>query len=139
MKIAVLGLWHLGSVTAACMSAAGHSITGFDPDPKTVADLAAGTPPVAEPGLKELIADGLESQTLHFSADRAAAVHDAEIVWVTFDTPVGPDDVADVNYVVQQVEAAFPFLADGAVVLCSSQLPVGSLRSLERASVRPRP
>jgi UDPglucose 6-dehydrogenase len=133
MKIAVLGLWHLGSVTAACLSAAGHSITGFDPDPKTVADLAAGTPPVAEPGLKELIAEGLESHTLQFSADRAVAVRDAEIVWVAFDTPVGVDDVADVNYVVQQVEAAFPYLADGTVVLCSSQLPVGSLRSLERA------
>jgi UDPglucose 6-dehydrogenase len=133
MKIAVLGLWHLGSVTAACMSAAGHSVTAYDPDSNTVEGLAAGRPPVAEPGLTELIADGLRAGTLRVIADRAEAVHDADIVWVTFDTPVGDDDVADVDYVVRQVEAAFPHLADGAVVLCSSQLPVGSVRSLERS------
>jgi UDPglucose 6-dehydrogenase len=135
MKIAVLGLWHLGSVTAACLAAARHSVTAFDPDPKTVATLAAGTPSVDEPGLAELVAAGLHSRALRVTADRDEAVRDAEIVWVTFDTPVGDDDVADVDYVVRQVEAAFPHLADGAVVLCSSQLPVGSVRSLERAWV----
>ena len=133
MKIAVLGLWHLGSVTAACLSAAGHSVTAFDPDVTTVEGLAAGRPPVAEPGLAELIVSGLESGTLRVTADRVEALRGADIVWVTFDTPVDDDDVADVDYVVRQVEAAFPNLADGAVVLCSSQLPVGSMRSMERS------
>ncbi len=53
--------------------------------------------------------------------------------WVTFDTPVDEDDVADVAYVERQIEAAFPYLADGAVVLCSSQLPVGTSGKLEQA------
>ena len=61
MKVAVLGLWHLGSVTAACIASAGHSVAGFDPDAGTVAALAASQPPVAEPGLTELIARGLRS------------------------------------------------------------------------------
>jgi UDPglucose 6-dehydrogenase len=54
-------------------------------------------------------------------------------VWITLDTPVDDDDRADVEGVLRQVEAAFPFLADGAVVLSSSQLPVGSVARLERA------
>ena len=30
MKICVYGLWHLGSVTAACMASVGHEVIGFD-------------------------------------------------------------------------------------------------------------
>jgi UDPglucose 6-dehydrogenase len=133
MNVAVLGLWHLGSVTAACLASAGHQVTGFDPDPAIVAALAAGRPPIAEPGLPALVSQGLTSGALRFTSDRAAAVGQADLVWITFDTPVDQDDVADVRYVIAQVEAAFPDLADGAVVISSSQLPVGSVRALENA------
>ena len=59
------------------------------------------------PGLSELIARGL--------AVGRAAVHDricrggrgADVVWVTFDTPVDEDDRADVEYVERQVEPRF--------------------------------
>jgi len=133
MKIAVLGLWHLGSVTAACLAAAGHSVKAFDPDRTVIENLAAARTPVAEPGLSELTSDGLRSGALQFTTDLADAVRDADIVWVTFDTPVGDDDVADVDYVVGQVQSTFPHLPDRAVVLCSSQLPVGTMRSIEQA------
>jgi UDPglucose 6-dehydrogenase len=133
MKIAVLGLWHLGSVTAACVAEAGYAVTGFDPDAHTVANLAAGKPPIAEPGLPELVTRGLEAGRLRFTADVADAVRDAEVVWICFDTPVDEDDRADVDYVVRQAETAFPWLADDAIVLSSSQLPVGSVRRLEAA------
>lgn len=133
MRVAVAGLWHLGSVTAACMAAAGHAVKAFDPDEATVAALAAGRPPIAEPGLPELIADGLRSGALEFTSNQSHAIRDAEVVWVTFDTPVDADDVADVSYVEGQVRAMFPDLADGAVVLCSSQLPIGTLGKLEQA------
>jgi UDPglucose 6-dehydrogenase len=133
MNVAVLGLWHLGSVTAACLASAGHKVIGFDPDPAVVAGLAEGRPPIAEPGLPALVTDGMRAGNLSFTADRAQAVRQAALVWITFDTPVDQDDVADVPYVIEQVTAAFPDLADGAVVLSSSQLPVGSVRALEDA------
>ena len=54
MKITVLGLWHLGSVTSAC--AARHfTVTGLDFDEAVVAGLAAGRAPILEPGLNELL------------------------------------------------------------------------------------
>ena len=136
MKVAVLGLWHLGSVTAACLAAAGHSVSAFDPAPGTVAALAAGRLPVAEPGLAELITRGIQLGALRFTSDLPSAVRDAEVVWIAFDTPVDEDDVADVAFVERQVEAAFPYLAEGSVVLCSSQLPVGTIGRLEQAWLR---
>jgi UDPglucose 6-dehydrogenase len=133
MKVAVLGLWHLGSVTAACVADAGHVVTGHDPDARTVANLSAGQPPIAEPGLPELVKRGRDAGRLRFTVDVADAVRDAEIMWVCFDTPVDDQDRADVDYVVRQAEAAFPSLADDAIVLISSQLPVGTVRRLETA------
>jgi UDPglucose 6-dehydrogenase len=133
VKVAVVGLWHLGSVTAACVAAAGHEVVGFDADAATVEGLAEARPPVSEPGLPDLVRSGLAAERLRFTTDLAEAVADAAIVWVTIDTPVDDDDRADVEVVLRQVEAAFPFLADGAVVLSSSQLPVGSVARLEQA------
>jgi UDPglucose 6-dehydrogenase len=133
MKVAALGLWHLGPVTAACLAAAGHEVHGWDPDADTVARLSEGQPPVAEPGLADLLARGLAAGTLSFTPHVADAVAGADVVWITFDTPVDDDDHADVDFVVRQAALAFPHLGEGAVVISSSQLPVGTISRLERA------
>jgi UDPglucose 6-dehydrogenase len=133
VRVAVLGLWHLGSVTAACTAAAGHQVVAWDSMPATVKALAVGNPPVAEPGLAALISEQLASRHLSFTADLATAVHAADVVWITFDTPVDANDRADVEAVTSRVEAAFPHLADRTLVLVSSQLPVGTVRHLESA------
>jgi UDPglucose 6-dehydrogenase len=141
VKVAVLGLWHLGSVTAACLAAAGHEVRAFDPVGATIEALRDGRPPIAEPGLQDLIGRGLRSGALRFTSDAGEAIRDAEVVWVTFDTPVDAGDRADVASVVAHVEAAFPHLTDGALLMVSSQLPVGTLRRLEeswRAAARGR-
>jgi len=129
VKISVVGLWHLGTVTAACLAAAGHDVVGLDFDPAVVADLAAGTPPVFEPGLEELVKAGLAGGHLRFTTDAAAA--NAEIVWIAYDTPVDDEDRGDVEYVIERAMRVLPYLAEGAIVLISSQLPVGTTRRLE--------
>ena len=48
MKIAVVGLWHLGSVTAACVANAGHDVIAYDPDKETMAQLQLGKAPIFE-------------------------------------------------------------------------------------------
>ena len=129
MKIVVQGLWHLGSVTAACLARAGFETVGLDPDAGVVARLAQGQPPLHEPGLPDLVAAGLAERRLSFSTD-PAVVASADLVWVAFDTPVDDEDRADHASVEAEVETLFPHLRDGAVVLISSQLPVGSTRAL---------
>ncbi|MEI6809931.1 MAG: nucleotide sugar dehydrogenase [bacterium] len=133
MKICVAGLWHLGSVTAGCLAAAGHDVTGFDPDPVVAAGLQAGKPPIFEPGLEELILKGINRGLLRFTVDRATAVAGAEIVWITFDTPVDDNDQADVESVVGNVTQLFPHFQSRTLVLISSQLPAGTTRRLEEA------
>lgn len=134
MNVCVYGLWHLGSVTAACLAdLAGETrVLGLDPDPAVVSGLNDGRPPLFEPGLEDLVRKGLASGRLQFT-DRVERVADADLVWVTFDTPVNQDDQADVDAVAKRIEALFPHLADGAVVLVSSQVPVGFCARIERA------
>ncbi|MDB6166350.1 MAG: UDP-glucose 6-dehydrogenase, partial [Lacunisphaera sp.] len=124
MQVVVLGLWHLGSVTAACM-ARHHHVTGVDFDAGLIAGLQAGRAPLQEPGLNELLAAGLASGHLKFSAD-AGAAHDAGVVWVCYDTPVDADDRSDLAWVFGQLDRVLPALRPETVVLLSSQLPVGT-------------
>jgi UDPglucose 6-dehydrogenase len=132
MVVCVHGLWHLGSVTAACL-ARYFDVIGVDPDAATIAGLAAGQPPVAEPGLADLLREGLSSGRLRFTTDLPAAAHEADIAWVTFDTPIDDDDRADVAVVCAHVERLVANLRPGTLVLLSSQVPVGTTRRLEQS------
>lgn len=136
MKVCVQGLWHLGSVTAGCLASLGHDVVGLDFNEAVIRDLRAGKPPIFEPGLDEMIAAGLGSGRLRFVASLDDLPSDIELLWVTYDTPVSEDDVADVDFVVAQVEAVLPFLSFRSTVLLSSQMPVGSIRRLEKIAER---
>jgi UDPglucose 6-dehydrogenase len=133
MNVCVLGLWHLGTVTAACLASGGHDVIGLDFDPAVVAGLNAGRPPLFEPGLEDLVKGGLASGRLRFTTDVALAVGHADIVWVAYDTPVDDDDRADVDFVIERASRLFPHLRDEALVLISSQVPVGTTRKLAQA------
>lgn len=126
--IGVVGLWHLGSVTAACLAEAGYEVIGVDHDPSVVADLADGRPPVSEPGLAELLAGC--SARLRFSVD-PETLAEAGCAWVTFDTPVDDDDRADVDWVLDHAAEVLRALPAGRLVIVSSQLPVGSVTQLQ--------
>jgi UDPglucose 6-dehydrogenase len=133
MKVCVEGLWHLGTVTAACLASGGHEVTGLDFAATTIENLQAGQPPLFEPGLEDLVKRGLAQGRLRFTTAINEGVADAEIVWVAYDTPVDDQDRADVDFVVERVTRLFTHLKDGALVLISSQVPVGSTRRLEQA------
>lgn len=138
MKIAVVGLWHLGSVTAACLAGAGYEVLAYDANAETIAQLQKGQPPIFEPGLQELTAAGIKSAKLQFSA-QLADIANAEIVWITVDTPVDDNDKADTEFVIKQVAATFPYLNNDTLVLISSQMPVGTTQHLQQLLVQQFP
>jgi UDP-glucose 6-dehydrogenase len=64
MKVWVCGLWHLGSVTAACLASRGFATVGLAETPEVAAELNAVRAPLFEPGLDALLKQGLQSGTL---------------------------------------------------------------------------
>lgn len=131
MKVAVVGLRHLGTVTAACMASLGHDVTAMDLDTLQVANLDAGKMPLHEPGLEQLLRQSLASGRLRFSS-ALDDLNGADIVWICFDTPVGDHDRPDSESVLGQVERLMLGTTSALNLLVSSQLPVGSVRRLER-------
>lgn len=130
MKICVFGLWHLGSVTAACLANLRHQVIGLDFQHEIINDFLEGKAPIFEPGLNELISDGIQYGTLQFTTDAQKALKDAEVLWVTIDTPVNDQDEADVSFVMQNFEKVLPKVEDDTLIIFSSQILVGCTRSI---------
>jgi UDPglucose 6-dehydrogenase len=131
MNVTVLGLWHLGSVTAACC-AKHFEVVGLDFNAATVSQLNAGQAPLLEPGLNELIASGLASKKLSFTTDPKIACAKVDVLWLAYDTPVNDSDESDVESVLAPLRKTLPHLPKGTLVLVSAQLPVGTCAGLEK-------
>ena len=130
VKIVVTGLWHLGCVTAACL-AEHDEVVGHDPDRAVIDGLRRGEPPISEPGMTDLLHKGVASGRLSYTDD-PSAVADADVLWIAYDTPVDERDVADVEFVARNAEPLIAHLPEGALVVISSQVPVGFAARMER-------
>src|SRR6185369_13255970 len=59
MKVAVFGLGYVGSVSAASFAADGHDVVGVDVNPDKVKTINEGHSPIVEPGLDEMLRQGV--------------------------------------------------------------------------------
>jgi UDPglucose 6-dehydrogenase len=139
MKIAVLGLWHQGVVGAACLAQMGHDVAGADPNAETVGLLGDGRAPLFEPGLDELLAQGIGAGRLSFTTEYAAAVAGVPFVFVMFDTPVNERDESDLDGIFACIEQIAPALQRGATILITAQVPVGTCDALAAVLAKHRP
>src|SRR5205807_7164451 len=81
LRLSVIGLGRLGAPIAACFAARGFSVVGADVDPVKVEKLAAGVPPVVEPGLDGvLLAARPHLRTTECVED---AVESSEVTFIT--------------------------------------------------------
>ncbi len=135
MKVSVAGLWHLGTVTAACCASAGHDVVAFDEDQNVVAGLRNGRLPVDEPGLSGAISSATLAGKLRFTSD-PDDISPCDILWICYDTPVDENDKADTEFVHSRITTLLGAFEKGAIVLISSQMPVGSTAKLERSHPR---
>jgi UDPglucose 6-dehydrogenase len=71
MHLAIVGAGYVGLVTAACLAHKGHHVVCLDIDSARIERLHGGDLPVHEPGLDELVAEGLANERLRFTSDYA--------------------------------------------------------------------
>ncbi|TCM44209.1 GDP-mannose 6-dehydrogenase [Kribbella orskensis] len=109
MKVAVFGLGYVGSVTAACLAANGHDVWGVDVDTAKVDPITEGRSPVVEPGLDELMANGVAAGRLHATTDPHLALEGADVSLICVGTPSTASGSTDLTYIrraVQDIAAA---------------------------------
>ena len=144
MKVAIFGLGYVGSVSAACLAAAGHSVLGVDVDERKLSMLREGRSPINEPGLDDLLGKAVRSGRLTVTSDTAAAVRSADISLLCVGTPSRRNGSLESVYlerVIEQIGAALAGQSGYHVVAVRSTLLPGVLSQrlipvLERASGR---
>jgi UDPglucose 6-dehydrogenase len=132
MRVAMIGTGYVGLVSGACFAEFGPQVTCVDVDADKVARLARGEIPIYEPGLDALVARGVQGGRLRFTTDLAAAVGEADVVFIAVGTPSRRGDGhADLRYVEAAAVEVARALRGYTVVVTKSTVPVGTGRQVE--------
>ncbi|HEY2723093.1 MAG TPA: UDP-glucose/GDP-mannose dehydrogenase family protein [Pseudonocardiaceae bacterium] len=142
-RIAVIGSGYVGLTTGACLASLGHRVVCADLDAAKVDQLSRGVVSILEPGLSELVAQGLAAGRLRFVSSAAEAVgtgaEAAEVMFLCVPTPMGDGGAADLAAVESVVAEVRDRLASGCVVVNKSTVPVGTAartaQLLDRADI----
>src|SRR5450755_3217071 len=133
MKIAVVGTGYVGLVTGTCFAETGNDVRCVDIDAKKVKRLSDGEITIYEPGLEKLFLRNLKEERLKFTTDLAAAIKDAQIIFLALPTPPGADGSADLRYVLGVAEQLGTLLTDYKVIIDKSTVPVGTAEKVHAA------
>jgi UDPglucose 6-dehydrogenase len=139
MRVGVVGTGHVGAVTCASLASLGHHVVGTDQDSEKVAQLGAGTAPFFEPGLDELIAEGLSSQRLQFVNDLRDAVAEADAVFICVGTPPREGGEANLVAVERSARAVARDVTTSTVVVEKATVPTGTAARIRRILRQERP
>ena len=133
MRIAMIGTGYVGLVSGVCFSDFGHDVICVDKDPAKIISLNKGDVPIYEPGLDDLMAKNVAAGRLSFTGDLAAAVKDADAVFIAVGTPSRRGDGhADLSYVFAAAEEIAENLQDYTVVVTKSTVPLGTNRKVRQ-------
>jgi len=132
MRIAVVGTGYVGLVTGTCFADSGNTVTCLDINAEKIARLNRGEIPIYEPGLEEMVERNAAAGRLQFKTDAAAAIRDAEIVFLAVGTPPAADGSADLSALWKVVDSIALFLHQQAIVVTKSTVPVGTCAGIEK-------
>jgi UDPglucose 6-dehydrogenase len=140
MRVAMIGTGYVGLVSGACFSEFGIEVSCVDRLADRIEALRQGGIPIYEPGLKALVENNVEAGRLSFSTDLAAAVRDAEAVFIAVGTPSRRGDGhADLTFVYEAAREIAAALNGYTVIVTKSTVPVGTGREVERIIRELRP
>ena len=127
MRIAVIGLGHIGLVTALGLAEFGNNVVGYDLNPQLRNQLKYGTVPYAEPGLQEALARHLN--TLFMVADSIEiAAKECSCFLFCVGTPsdnTGKADLSILETAVEQVLSCLPSQSICTLIVRSPVYPGG--------------
>jgi len=133
MKIAMVGSGYVGLVSGACFADFGHDVVCIDKDQSKIDRLHAGIMPIYEPGLDALVESNVRAGRLSFTTDLAEGIRGAAAIFIAVGTPSRRGDGhADLSFVYAVAGEIGASLANDAVVVTKSTVPVGTGDEVER-------
>ncbi|MFG2643283.1 nucleotide sugar dehydrogenase [Streptomyces sp. NPDC048370] len=128
--LAVIGLGHIGLPLAQAAIAAGIDTIGYDTDPRPVAELAAGRPPVdgslTASEIRRMLSGGFRPTT------NPAELGRVRTAVICAPTPLGPDRTLDLTAMVDAARALAARLRPHTTVLLESPVHPGTTEGVLR-------
>jgi UDPglucose 6-dehydrogenase len=136
----MIGTGYVGLVSGVCFSEFGVDVTCVDKDHGKIARLNKGEIPIFEPGLEDLLEKNVKAERLSFATDLAAAVKQAQAVFIAVGTPSRRGDGhADLSFVYDAAREIATAMNGYTVVVTKSTVPVGTGNEVERIIREIRP
>ncbi len=99
IKITMIGMGYVGLVTGAAFAKHGFYTTCTTTTPEKAKRLNQGLVPFYEPGLEELVKDGVDKGLFHGSTDNISCIKKSDITFICVGTPSLPDGSIDLSHV----------------------------------------
>ncbi|WP_024693277.1 UDP-glucose dehydrogenase family protein [Pseudomonas syringae] len=130
MRVTVFGTGYVGLTLAACLAEVGHIVCCMDVDSKRIDALREGICPIFEPGLGELLRNGLDCKRLSFTTDEVHASRFAELLFIAVGTPAQADGKADLSQVLAVLHSVIRHAESAPIIVNKSTSPVGTVDRL---------
>ena len=133
MKISIFGMGYVGTVSAACLAHEGHEVVGVDPVPTKVDLINAGSSPIIEEQIGELVSATVKAGRLRATCDQDQAVRETELSFVCVGTPSQSNGNLDLTYirrVCEQIGKALRNKPSHHTVVIRSTILPGTMRGI---------
>ncbi|HCG01182.1 MAG TPA: UDP-glucose 6-dehydrogenase [Chloroflexi bacterium] len=125
-NICVVGTGYVGLTTGTCFADMGNHVVCVDIDQAKVASLNAGSMPIHEPGLGEILVSNLKAGRLTFTSSYAEGLKDAHFVFIAVGTPDDGQGGADLSQVRSAAKSIGEHLDHPVIVVNKSTVPIGT-------------
>jgi UDPglucose 6-dehydrogenase len=131
MRISVVGTGYVGLVSGVCLAESGHQVICVDVDPRKVARINGGDPPIYEPGLEELLKGNI-GHRLRATTDLRDAVLATDVTMIAVGTPFDGNaiDLSQVRTAALEIGRAIGEKDDYHVVIVKSTVVPGTTDDL---------
>lgn len=118
MKIGVVGLGYVGTVTAAVLADKGNTVVGMDINRDKISKLRAGLPTIHEPGLDKLLRRNIKRENLLFTTNYRD-LKGCDAIFVSVPTPSNPDGSINRSFIIDAA-SKIKRVAPGATLIMKS-------------------
>jgi len=134
MKIVVIGLGYVGTITSYAFAKTGVQVIGVEKDKSKINLLKSNNPHFYEPGLEELIQQG--SDNISFKSDISTInFTDIDFIFICVGTPSGKNGKLNLNAIYDTVEDLSTFKSFQSNVNCTvivrSTIESGTIKNLK--------
>lgn len=127
MRLSIVGTGYVGLVSGVCLAHLGHDVVCVDLDAEKVAAINAGTCPIHEDGLAELLRE-VVGDRFRATTDLRAAVTETEVTMLAVGTPFGEEriDLRQIEVAARQLGETIGSLDRYHVVVVKSTVVPGT-------------